>query len=299
MLATWAADDWTLDELLAAKRADDRTVSVVLPARNEQHTVAGVVSALLPLRDAGLVDDLLVVDSLSDDDTAAVAEAAGARVVSCAAALPGMDPLRGKGEAMWRSLFATTGELVVFCDADLLDAGPHYVRGLLGPLLMQPETLLVKGFYDRPLVEDDGSVTGYGGRVTELVARPLINLHWPELAGLVQPLAGEWAGRRFLLEALPFPTGYGVEIAVLLDTLEAHGPQAIAQVDLGRRTHHQQSQDALGVMAAEVMGTALKRLDVPVPGRQIRQFIVDGTGRREAVTELPLLERPPARDVMG
>jgi glucosyl-3-phosphoglycerate synthase len=159
--------------------------------------------------------------------------------------------------------------------------------------------LLVKGFSDRPLVEDDGSVTGYGGRVTELVARPLLNLHWPELAGLMQPLAGEWAGRRSLLESLPFPTGYGVEIAVLLDTLERHGAQAIAQVDLGRRTHHQQSQDALGVMAAEVMGTALVRLGVSVPGRAIRQFLVDDAGRREVVTELPLLERPPARDVRG
>ncbi len=297
MVATWRADDWSLDELLSAKRSNRQSISVVLPARNEQATVGGVVSALVPMRDKGLVDELLVVDSLSDDDTAVVAKAAGARVVTTEEALPLLEPLRGKGEAMWRSLFATTGDLVVFCDADLLDAGPHYVRGLLGPLLTQPETLLVKGFYDRPLVEDDGSVTGYGGRVTELVARPLLNLHWPELAGLVQPLAGEWAGRRSLLESLPFPTGYGVEIAVLLDTLERHGAQAVAQVDLGRRTHHQQSQDALGVMAAEVMGTALIRLGVSVPGRAIRQFLVDEAGRREVVTELPLLERPPARDV--
>jgi glucosyl-3-phosphoglycerate synthase len=197
---------------------------------------------------------------------------------------------------MWRSLFATSGDIVAFCDADLLDAAAHYGIGLLGPLLTDPDTLLVKGFYDRPLVDDAGSVTGYGGRVTELVARPLLNLHWPELAGLVQPLAGEWAGRRSLLESLPFPVGYGVEIAVLLDTLARHGSDVIAQVDLGRRTHLQQSQDALGVMAAEVMATALRRLDVTVTGRTLTQFVTGTDGRREVVTDLPLLERPPVID---
>jgi glucosyl-3-phosphoglycerate synthase len=293
---TCAASDWTVEELLAAKAAGGHTVSLVLPARNEEATVGRVVRALLPLADAGLVDDLVVIDSLSDDDTHAAASAAGARVVTCAEALPGLDPVRGKGEAMWRSLFATSGDIVAFCDADLLDAAAHYGIGLLGPLLTDPDTLLVKGFYDRPLVDDAGSVTGYGGRVTELVARPLLNLHWPELAGLVQPLAGEWAGRRSLLESLPFPVGYGVEIAVLLDTLAQHGSRAIAQVDLGRRTHLQQSQDALGVMAAEVMATALRRLDVTVTGKTLTQFISDGSARREVTTPVPLLERPPAID---
>ncbi|HEX5533336.1 MAG TPA: glucosyl-3-phosphoglycerate synthase [Actinomycetales bacterium] len=296
-MRTCAASDWTVEELLAAKAAGGHSVSMVLPARNEEATVGRVARALLPLVDAGLVDDLLVIDSLSDDDTLAAASAAGARVVTCAEALPDVEPMRGKGEAMWRSLFATSGDIVAFCDADLLDAGAHYGVGLLGPLLTDPDTLLVKGFYDRPLVDDQGSVTGYGGRVTELVARPLLNLHWPELAGLVQPLAGEWAGRRSLLESLPFPVGYGVEIGVLLDTLTQHGSQVITQVDLGRRTHLQQSQDALGVMAAEVMATALRRLDVTVTGKTLTQFISDASGRREVTTPVPLLERPPAQSM--
>jgi glucosyl-3-phosphoglycerate synthase len=299
VVTTYEASRWSVDELLAAKRDGGHTVSLVLPARNEVETVGRVVSALRPLRECGLVDDLVVLDSLSDDDTCAAARAAGARVVACREALPSLEPLRGKGEAMWRSLFATCGNLVAFCDADLLDAGPHYGIGLLGPLLTEPNTLLVKGFYDRPLLDDTGSVTGHGGRVTELVARPLLNLHWPELAGLVQPLAGEWAGRRSLLEALPFPVGYGVEVAVLLDTLAGHGPESIAQVDLGRRTHRQQSQDALGVMAAEVMGTALKRLGLPPRGGSITQFLTDDGSRRQTTTVVPLLERPPARDVPG
>jgi len=283
--------DFDLDTLVALKAAQGLTISLVLPARNEERSVAGVVAALTPLVEGGLVDELVVLDSLSTDATAQLAAQAGARVVPAAAALLDAEPLRGKGEAMWRSLFATTGDLVAFCDADLLDAGPHYGLGLLGPLLSDPQTLLVKGFYDRPLVGDDGSVTGYGGRVTELVARPLLGLYRPELAGLVQPLAGEWAGRRELLESLPFPTGYGVEIAVLLDTVDARGVHALAQVDLGTRTHRQQSQDALGVMAAEVLGTAMRRLDREPQGTSIRQFT--SRGHEIVDTAVDLVEREP------
>lgn len=289
-MATHHHTDFLLEDLLRHKGS--QRIAVVLPARDEEATVAGVVGTLRPLVDAGLVDDLVVLDSLSGDRTAEVATAAGARVVAAADAWPHEPALRGKGEAMWRSLLATEGDVVVFCDADLLDAGPHYVTGLLGPLLTDSKTLLVKGFYDRPLVEDDGSVTGYGGRVTELVARPLLGLYRPELAGLVQPLAGEWAGRRTLLESLPFPTGYGVEIAVLLDTVDRHGVGALAQVDLGTRTHRQQSQDALGVMAAEVLGTAMRRFGREPEGTGIRQFTA--VGHRLLDTTVPLVERPPA-----
>ncbi len=268
---------------------------MVLPARNEQQHVFDVVEALVPLHDAGLIDELIVLDSLSTDATAARAAAAGARVVKAAEALPSIKAVPGKGEAMWRALFATEGDVVAFCDADLLDAGAHYGIGLLGPLLTDPRTLLVKGFYDRPLVNDDGSVTGYGGRVTELVARPLLGLYRPELAGLVQPLAGEWAGRRELLESLPFPTGYGVEIAVLLDTVEEHGIEALAQVDLGTRTHRQQSPDALGVMATEVMGTALRRFGREPVGSGIRQFTA--VGHEIVDTAVGLVEREPIAKV--
>lgn len=224
----------------------------MLPARDEEETIGRVLDAYLPLRDVGLLDEVVVVDSASEDATAALAEAAGATVV--AAKQP------GKGGAMWEGVRASTGDLVVFADADVLDAGPHYVAGLLGPLLADPGVQLVKGFYQRPIVAADGTVEEHGGRVTELVARPLLSLLRPELARLVQPLAGEYAARRTLLEAVPFPTGYGIEIALLLDAFARHGIEGIAQVDLGRRTHSHQSQQQLGVMAAEVMAAALRRV---------------------------------------
>lgn len=285
--------DFDAHDLLSRKGS--QRVAVVLPARDEEATVGRVVEALVPLTRAGLVDDLVVLDSLSQDRTAELAVAAGARVVRADDAWPYEPAVRGKGEAMWRALLATDGDVVVYCDADLLDAGPHYVTGLLGPLLTTPQTLLVKGFYDRPLLGDDGSVTGYGGRVTELVARPLLGLYRPELAGLVQPLAGEWAGRRSLLESLPFPTGYGVEIGVLLDTVDRHGVQALAQVDLGTRTHRQQSQDALGVMATEVLGTAMRRFGREPEGTGIRQYTA--VGHLVVDTDVALRERPPAAAV--
>jgi glucosyl-3-phosphoglycerate synthase len=275
--------DHDRDALVARKRAGGITASLVLPARDEEATVGRVLEAYLPLRDAGLLDEVVVVDSLSSDATAVVARAAGATVVSSAE--------RGKGEAMWRGVRASTGDLVVFADADVLDAGPHYVVGLLGPLLDDPAVHLVKGFYQRPIVAVDGTVEEHGGRVTELVARPLLSLLRPELARLVQPLAGEYAARRSLLEAVPFPTGYGVEIALLLDAFARHGADGIAQVDLGRRTHSRQSQQQLGVMAAEVMAAALRRLGLDPAGAVMHQFTPEAHTPLD--TPLRTEERPP------
>jgi glucosyl-3-phosphoglycerate synthase len=256
----------------------------VLPARDEEATIARVLEAYLPLRDAGLLDEVVVADSASSDRTAAVAAAAGATVVPAE---------RGKGEAMWQGVRASTGDLVVFADADVLDAGPHYVVGLLGPLLIDRAVHLVKGFYQRPIVATDGTVEEHGGRVTELVARPLLSLLRPELARLVQPLAGEYAARRTLLEAVSFPTGYGIEIALLLDAFARHGVDGIAQVDLGRRTHSRQSQQQLGVMAAEVMAAALTRLGLAAPdlAAVMHQFAPEDHTPLD--TPLRTAERPP------
>jgi glucosyl-3-phosphoglycerate synthase len=182
---------------------------------------------------------------------------------------------------------------VVFMDADLLDWDTHFVPGLLGPLLTWPEVQLVKGFYTRP--GEHGTMDG--GRVTELVARPLLNLYWPELGQFVQPLAGEYAARRELLVELPFPTGYGVEIAMLVDLLGRIGIGGMAQVELGRRTHSHQSTQALGVMAAEVLGTALRRLDLEPGNRTLRQFRYEGSELHDRNTGVALLERPPAAHV--
>jgi glucosyl-3-phosphoglycerate synthase len=249
---TTESDDWSLEAIQQAK--GDSLVSVVVPARNEEATIAEVVTRIRADL-SGLVDELVVIDSLSTDRTADRARDAGATVHSVADIRPELGVRKGKGEALWKSLFVTQGDVLVFIDADLTEWGSHFVTGLLGPLLTDPGTTLVKGFYDR-VADLDGVPSTEGGRVTELVARPLISLRWPELAAVVQPLAGEWAVRRSLFADIAVPVGYGVEFATLLAALERGGLDAIAQVDLGRRAHRHQSVHDLGVMAAEILAVA-------------------------------------------
>ncbi|MGC7096802.1 glucosyl-3-phosphoglycerate synthase [Amycolatopsis lurida] len=300
---TSRAADWPVRELLDAKGTT--TVSVVLPARNEATTVGAIVRMA---RRHPLVDELVVVDSGSTDSTGEVAESAGARVVRQEDVLDHLPTMTGKGEALWKGLYATEGDVVAFLDADLVGCPPDFVTGLIGPLLTSPDVQFVKGFYHRPLVrpgrrtENDG-----GGRVTELVARPLLNLYWPELAGFVQPLAGEYAGRREALESVPFVCHYGVEIALLIDLAGRHGVAAMAQVDLGRRRHRHQDTAALGRMATQIMLTAFGRLEregrAPAPTRlpaRLAQFRAGhGTeqGREVVVTEVDVPERPSLAEV--
>ncbi|MEU0835870.1 glucosyl-3-phosphoglycerate synthase [Streptomyces sp. NPDC005969] len=257
---SWSAADRPLDRLVAAKSRDPRrgSVSVVLPALNEEATVGAIVETIRIelMEKVPLVDELLVIDSGSTDGTAEVARKAGARVVHRDAILPRIPALPGKGEVLWRSLLVTSGEIVCFIDADLRDFSAEFVSGTVGPLLTDPEVQFVKAMYDRPL----GDTAGQGGRVTELVARPLLNLHWPQLAGFVQPLGGEYAVRRSLLERLPFPVGYGVELGLLVDALHTVGLDALAQVDVGVRRHRHQDGQALGRMAAAIYRTAQLRL---------------------------------------
>ncbi|MFC1415359.1 glucosyl-3-phosphoglycerate synthase [Streptacidiphilus cavernicola] len=300
---SWTAADRSLPELLAAKRATGHSVSVVLPALDEEATVGGIVSAVRrDLMDAvPLVDELVVVDSGSADGTARVAAEAGARVVHRDAILPALPALPGKGEVLWRSLLATRGDIVCFVDADLREFDPAFVSGIVGPLLTEPGVAFVKAMYDRPLETADAVIPAGGGRVTELVARPLLNLYWPLLAGFVQPLGGEYAARRSLLERLPFPTGYGVELGLLVDALELAGLDALAQVDVGVRHHRHQDSQALGRMAAAIQLTALERLsrgnrlkaadDLATP--QLTQFTRTAAGFTPSTVDLPVSERPP------
>jgi glucosyl-3-phosphoglycerate synthase len=299
--ATFTAADFGVPALQAAKRASGLRVGVVIPARNEAATVGTVVGQIhADLVPAGLVDELVVIDSDSTDATARVAARAGAVVHAARSIDTGLAPVAGKGEALWKSLFVTTADVLVFIDADLTDWGPHFVTGLLGPLLADPGVGLVKGFYDRladdlPGAADDARPQG--GRVTELLARPLLNLYWPQLAAVVQPLAGEWAVRRSLMQTLPVPVGYGVEFATLVDTENRHGLTAIAQVDLGRRGHRHQNVHDLGVMAAEILATAVRRLPAgtapPDPVAELQQY-----DRRDPARwvhrAVPVLERPAA-----
>lgn len=290
-ILTVDAGRWSLPDLVAAKRG--RRVSVVLPALDEEDTVAEVVASILPLVDpatqqhaAGhgpadapaasathLVDELVLVDSGSTDATRERAAAAGARVVGVesvfADAPPGLRadlrPRRGKGETLWRSLAVTGGDIVAFVDTDLRDPGSHFVPGIVGPLLMDPSRVLVKAFYRRPYrAGDDGIDPFGGGRVTELAARPLLQTLVPELAELRQPLAGEYAMRRDFAESVPFAAEYGVEIGLVLDAFRRFGAAGLAQVDLGVREHRHRDLDALSVTSRQVLETAFGRLGVPV-----------------------------------
>jgi glucosyl-3-phosphoglycerate synthase len=295
---TSRAADWPVEGLVARKAG--ARVSVVIPARNEEPTIAGIVTGIRRelMSRHRLVDELVVMDSDSTDGTAAVARAAGAEVYPVRSVRPDLGEFAGKGEALWKSQFVTTGDLLVFIDADLTEWGTHFVSGLLGPLLADNRTELVKGYYDRLLDDGSSTHTPQGGRVTELVARPLLNLHWPELAAVVQPLAGEWAVRRTCFETLPVPVGYGVEMAGLLDVFARDGLDAIAQVDLGERAHSHQSVHDLAVMAAEILAVAGRRLHAePTRSGQLWQFDrrTDPPWRDRAV---PLDERPPAQTLI-
>lgn len=304
--------DWPTPDLAELKRRQGDTVSVVIPARDEERTVAGVVSAIAKLKaDTGLVDELVVMDSDSTDATAAVAARAGATVYPAREVSPELGAYPGKGEALWKSLLVTKGDIVVFIDADLTRWGPHFVTGLLGPLLSDARVQLVKGFYERLFSRTDPSnspaegVSADGGRVTELVARPLLSMWWPHLTRVVQPLAGEWAARRSLMESLPIPVGYGIELGVLLDTARTRGLDSIAQVDLGSRGHKHQSSHDLALMAAELMLVAERRRPGGPPtsafsgGVDLHQFTRDDGEMRSRSRPVPSAERPPARSVLG
>jgi glucosyl-3-phosphoglycerate synthase len=246
-------------ERIAAER--DRSVSVCLPARECAETVGQVVGALAKLRQAGVIDEIAVVDAASADGTAAVARRAGAVVWQEAELMPAYGPVLGKGDAMWRALSALSGELVCFLDADSEGFSAHFATGLLGPLVCERGISFVKGFYRRPFAQAEVEDADGGGRVNRLTARPALQVFYPELAQVRQPLAGEVAAPRQLLESLPFATGYGVEIAMLVDVWREHGLEAMAQVDLDEHHNRHQPLSALTPMAATVLATLAGRLE--------------------------------------
>ncbi|WP_017627544.1 glucosyl-3-phosphoglycerate synthase [Nocardiopsis chromatogenes] len=258
-----SAGEWDIDRLRALKGG--RRVSVVLPARDEEDTVGDIVAAVRegPMG-AGTVDEVVVIDSHSTDGTARAAAEAGAAVHHQDSVRPDLPPMRGKGDAMWKSLHVVKGDIAVFLDADVRGFTGHYVTGLLGPLLEDPAVAYVKGHYDRsapgPAHPGEPSGQAAGGRVTELAARPLFALLRPELSGFVQPLAGEAAGRVDVLRRVPFAAGYGVEAGLLLDLLDLVGLDALAQVDLGERRHRNRPLTDLGPMALQVQAAILRRV---------------------------------------
>lgn len=255
MLRSFAASWFQAETVEASKRG--LRVSVCLPAKNEASTVGAVVEVIAGelMGRTGVVDELVVVDDGSDDATAEVATAAGAKVVAAGEVLADLGTDLGKGGAMWAGLQVTTGDVVAFCDADVRSFHAGFVLGLVGPLLLHPELALVKGFYERPL---DGR-PGEGGRVTELMARPLVSVLFPHLGPIVQPLAGEVAARRDVFEAVPFVSGYGVDLGLLIDVSERWGTDALAQCHLGERVHRNRSLAELSAQATAVLQVGLAR----------------------------------------
>ena len=279
--------------LRAAKRALDLSISVCLPARNEESTVGAIareIRAELATGDDVLVDEVVVLDDGSTDATAAAAQAAGATVFAEADVLPETGPGSGKGNALWKSLHACRGDLLCWIDADLAHFRADAVAQLIEPLLLDPDTLLVKASYTRSF---EGAPTG-GGRVTELVARPVVSLLFPKLADIAQPLGGEYAARREALEVLPFVEGWGVELGLLVDVVDRFGRDAVAQVDLDVREHRNRPLDELAPQALAIMATALRRAGlVPeqtAPFVELLRALPDGTVEAQPVE---IRERPP------
>ncbi len=287
--STWPAVP--IRDLVAAK--DGRTVSVIVPALDEESTVAGVVGPLVQeLVPTGLVDEVLVVDGGSTDGTAKAAAAAGARVIHLPSIAFGQHPT-GKGGALWWAQQEAAGDLLVFLDADVLPSRAATATALLTPLLLEPSVQFVKAAFDRPLTIDGVLHHGSGGRVTELLARPLLNAWWPALAGFVQPLSGELAARRELLAHLPFATGYGLEIAMLIDVLTLVGLDAMAQADIGERRHRHHADALLGRMSAEVLAAALDRHRLAARGDRLVQYTRAGEDFDVHTSDVRMAALPP------
>jgi glucosyl-3-phosphoglycerate synthase len=258
---------------------DLSAVSVVLPAKECAATIVPIVRAL------PAVGQLLVIDAASEDGTADLATGAGAEVVQEADLLTELGPVRGKGDAMWRALAAVRHDVVVYIDADTTGFNAHYVTGLAGPLLSDPAIQFVKGAYVRPFIAGEEVVEQGGGRVTELMARPLLRAFYPELAGFVQPLAGELAGRRELLERITWSTGYAAEIAMLIDVWKEVGAAAMAQVDIGERRQPHQPLKSLSGMASTILAAVCTRL------------VAEGRLQADAAPDVDFAVRPPMREV--
>ncbi len=300
---TYHADEFSnLKQLMDMKEKQGVTISLALPALNEEKTVGKVITTIKTalMDEVPLLDEIILIDSDSTDRTCEIAAELGIPVQIHQNILPEMGARPGKGEALWKSLLVTKGDIIAWIDTDIVNIHPRFVYGIIGPLLLDRNIQFTKGFYRRPLRIDGKVQAGGGGRVTELTARPLLNLFYPELSGVVQPLSGEYAGRRELLEKAVFFSGYGVETGLLIDIFENYGLRSIAQVDLLERVHHNQELEALSKMSFAIIQTVLRKLE----SRYERSIIEDvnksmklirraNGGYFLDVEEIAELERPP------
>jgi glucosyl-3-phosphoglycerate synthase len=291
-----------IKDLMALKEQQGSTISLALPALNEEETVGKVLKTIKQalMKEYPLLDEIVLIDSNSTDRTRQIAREYDVPVHIHQHLLPDLKPHNGKGEALWKSLLVTKGDIIAWIDTDIVNIHPRFVYGIIGPLLLNRNIQLVKGFYRRPLKVGNKVQAGGGGRVTELTARPLLNLFFPELSGIIQPLSGEYAGRREALERVPFFSGYGVETGLLIDIFEQFGLRALAQVDLKQRIHHNQELEALSKMSFEIIQTVLRKLELRFERSFIEEInktmklikFSDG-GYSLDVEEVAERERPP------
>jgi glycosyltransferase involved in cell wall biosynthesis len=300
---TFHADEFSdLKQLMALKQEQGSTISLALPSLNEEQTIGKVISTIKKslMDDVHLLDEIVLIDSASTDNTRQIARDLGIPVHIHQDLLPELGARAGKGEALWKSLLVTKGDIIVWIDTDITNIHPRFVYGIIGPLLLNQSIQLVKGFYRRPLRLGSKTLSSGGGRVTELAARPLLNLFYPELSGVVQPLSGEYAARRVALEKAAFFSGYGVETGLLIDIFEQYGLRSIAQVDLLERIHRNKGLEELSKMSFAIIQTVLRRIE----GRYERAIVEDvnktmklirhtSKGYSLVVEEIAELERPP------
>ena len=300
---TFHADEFSrLRDLVELKRQQGLRISLALPALNEEETIGKVIRTMKKelMQRMPLLDEIVLIDSNSTDRTREIAKKEDVPVYIHQQLLERLGARRGKGEALWKSLLVTRGDIIVWVDTDIVNIHPRFVYGIIGPLLMNPQIQFVKGFYRRPLKVDGKMQAGGGGRVTELTARPLLNLFYPELSGIVQPLSGEYGGRREALERAPFFSGYGVETGLLIDVYERYGLQAIAQVDLLERIHHNQHLEALSKMSFAIIQTVMRKLEsrfgravLEDVNRSMKLIRYNNKGYFLEVEQIAERERPP------
>lgn len=297
---------WDIKKLVEEKKRQGLKISLCLPTLNEEKTIGKeIIMFKSELVDRyPLLDEIAVIDSGSSDKTREIASTFGANVYRSADILPQYGEKKGKGENLWKAVYELSGDIIVYVDADIKNIHPRFAYGLVAPLIYRPELHYIKAFYDRPLAFSQGVRPSGGGRVTEILVRPLFSLFFPDLTGLVQPLSGEYAVRREVLDKIPFPIGYGVETSHLIDVYEKWGMEAIAQVDLDQRVHRNQETRDLGKMAFGILRTFLFRAkalgvigDLPELSTLLRQFQVNDESFEQIAYEIIEEERPPMIEI--
>ena len=299
---------WDILDLVKEKEKKNLTISLCIPTLNEEKTIGKEVLILRSelMERYPLIDEFAVIDSGSKDKTLEVAQSYGADTYLASNILPEVGDKRGKGENLWKAIHQLKGDIICYVDADISNIHPRFVYGLVAPLIKHAEVQYVKAFYDRPLNYSSGLRSSGGGRVTEILIRPLFSLFYPELTNIIQPLSGEYAARREVLEMIPFPIGYGVETSHLLDLYEKFGMDAFAQTDLDRRVHRNQTTNALGKMSFGILQTFINRLQsqgmidrVPNMEKFYRRFEVEDGAYNQLVQEVVEEERPPMIEIDG